>query len=201
MLPDPSAVSPAGSPSLLGHTRCSRQPLPRDTPRSATAGPSPISLPPTAALRSQRPQQVPSRCQCRENSLPAFSALFPIACSRMPDAGLARTRTALLLPRWGFHVTCWEASLSSPFRHSADLLFSVLRHSPSEGSFPLPGRPSLAASRAFWAPRLPRPSEGGHRGDFKAPSSPCFSPLPPRSFYPFHLCFSFRRFFLLTIGH
>lgn len=172
---------------------------------------TPLALPPRA-----RP---PSPCPHHGSAQPASPAspfsvpvpgeqssrflrpLFLIACSRMPDAGLARTRTALLLPRWGFHVTCWEASLSSPFRHSADLLFSILRHSPSEGSFPLPGRPSLAASRAFWAPRLPRPSEGGHRGDFKAPSSPCFSPLPPRTFYPFHLCFSFRRFFLLTIGH
>lgn len=75
LAPNPSAVCPAGLPSLLGHTHCSHQPLPRDTPRSATACPSPASLPPTAALRSLRPRQVPSRCQCRENSLPAFSAL------------------------------------------------------------------------------------------------------------------------------
>lgn len=188
-------AQPPGPHSLLtsatsqGHpSLCHRGPVPHlPAPHRGSAQPaspaSPFSVP------------VPG-----EQSSRFLRPLFPIACSRMPDAGRARTRTALLLPRWGFHVTCWEASLSSPFRHSADLLFSVLRHSPSEGSFPLPGRPSLAASRAFWAPRLPRPSEGGHR-DFKPPSSPCFSPLPPRSFYPFHLCFSSRRFFLLTIGH
>lgn len=174
---------------VLAQPACS-QPL-SGLPRRLAQPPGPHSL-----LTSATSQGHPSLCHCvpvprlpaphRGSAQPASLAspfsvpvpgeqssrflrpLFPIACSRMPDAGLARTRTALLLPRWGFHVTCWEASLSSPLRHSADLLFSVLRHLPSEGSFPLPGRPSLAASRAFWAPRLPRPSEGGHRGDFKA---------------------------------
>lgn len=99
-----------GHPSL-----CHRGPVPRlPAPHRGSAQPaspaSPFSVP------------VPG-----EQSSRFLRPLFPIACSRMPDAGLARTRTALLLPRWGFHVTCWEASLSSPFRHSADL-FSVLRY-------------------------------------------------------------------------
>lgn len=137
---------------------------------------TPLALPPRA--RPPPPCPPPRLCAAcvPGKSLLGASAgrtVFPLSPPSLSDrlfsdAGLARTRTALLLPRWGFHVTCWEASLSSPLRHSADLLFSVLRHSPSEGSFPLPGRPSLAASRAFWAPRLPRPSEGGHRPDFKA---------------------------------
>lgn len=160
LAPNPSAVCPAGSPSLLGHTRCSHQPLPRDTPRSATAGPSPASLPPTAALRSLRPRQVPSQCQCRENSLPAFSALSfrsPVLGCRMP--GL-RGRGRLFFSLAGASTS---PAGKRPCPHLSDIL--LIFFSPFSDI-----RPLRARSHSLAVPCSQHLVRSGHRA----------SPAPPR---------------------
>lgn len=147
-------AQPPGPHSLLtsatsqGHpSLCHRVPIPHlPAPHRGSAQPaspaSPFSVP------------VPG-----EQSSRFLRPLFPITCSRMPDAGLARTRTALLLPRWGFHVTCWEA----PCPHLSDIL--LIFFSPFSDI-----RPLRARSRSLAVPRSQHLVRSGHRA----------SPAPPR---------------------